>query len=156
MHISLSTALFKTAVQPLRFVTFQVKRYASQIFENYICFKFFQIVRNVKMLEGVTIAESKAQKDEYVLEGIDVDNVSQSGMFYLRRVIHYISDVFNQRHQFKVLAEYGTKTFVNSWMVSMCQKNRLQNRNNSLFFLISMIYASCFPDNYALQKIYCI
>ena len=38
-----------------------------------------QIVRNVKMLEGVSIYESKAQKDELILEGTDVQNVSQSG-----------------------------------------------------------------------------
>ena len=38
-----------------------------------------QIVRNVAMLEGVTVAESKAQKDELILEGTDVQNVSQSG-----------------------------------------------------------------------------
>ena len=31
------------------------------------------------MLEGVTIYESKAQKDEIILEGNDVQNVSQSG-----------------------------------------------------------------------------
>lgn len=35
-------------------------------------------VRNVELLEGVTISESKAQKDEIVLEGNDVDMVSQS------------------------------------------------------------------------------
>jgi len=35
-------------------------------------------VRNVKMLEGVTVYESKAQKDELILEGTDVQNVSQS------------------------------------------------------------------------------
>lgn len=38
-----------------------------------------QTVRHVTMLEGVTIYESKAQKDEYILEGTDVQNVSQSG-----------------------------------------------------------------------------
>ncbi|KAF9646024.1 60S ribosomal protein L9 [Thelephora ganbajun] len=37
-----------------------------------------KIVRNLKMLEGVTIYESKAQKDELILEGTDVQNVSQS------------------------------------------------------------------------------
>ncbi len=31
------------------------------------------------MLDGVTVSESKAQKDELILEGIDVQNVSQSG-----------------------------------------------------------------------------
>ncbi|EGO02187.1 hypothetical protein SERLA73DRAFT_49507 [Serpula lacrymans var. lacrymans S7.3] len=35
-------------------------------------------VRNVKMLDGVTVSESKAQKDELILEGNDVENVSQS------------------------------------------------------------------------------
>ncbi|KAI0719621.1 60S ribosomal protein L9 [Cerioporus squamosus] len=37
-----------------------------------------KIVRHVTMLEGVTVSESKAQKDELILEGIDVQNVSQS------------------------------------------------------------------------------
>ncbi|TFK91473.1 60S ribosomal protein L9 [Polyporus arcularius HHB13444] len=37
-----------------------------------------KIVRNVSMLDGVTVSESKAQKDELILEGIDVQNVSQS------------------------------------------------------------------------------
>jgi len=35
-------------------------------------------VRHVNMLDGVTISESKAQKDELILEGNDIDNVSQS------------------------------------------------------------------------------
>ncbi|KAL0949433.1 hypothetical protein HGRIS_009493 [Hohenbuehelia grisea] len=35
-------------------------------------------VRHINMLDGVTISESKAQKDELILEGNDIDNVSQS------------------------------------------------------------------------------
>ncbi|KAM6492492.1 Ribosomal protein L6, alpha-beta domain containing protein [Amanita muscaria] len=35
-------------------------------------------VRHVDMLDGVVVSESKAQKDELVLEGNDIDNVSQS------------------------------------------------------------------------------
>ena len=35
------------------------------------------------MLEGVKIAESKAQKDELILEGTDIENVSQSGAWSL-------------------------------------------------------------------------
>jgi len=37
-----------------------------------------KIVRHVNMLDGVEVFESKAQKDELILEGNDVDNVSQS------------------------------------------------------------------------------
>lgn len=37
-----------------------------------------KLVRHVEMLDGVTIAESKSQKDELVLVGNDVQNVSQS------------------------------------------------------------------------------
>lgn len=33
------------------------------------------------MLSGVTISESKSQKDELILEGADIDMVSQSGAF---------------------------------------------------------------------------
>jgi len=35
-------------------------------------------VRHVQMLDGVTVAESKAQKDEIIIEGNDIENVSQS------------------------------------------------------------------------------
>jgi len=35
-------------------------------------------VRHVGMLGGVVVTESKAQKDELILEGNDIDNVSQS------------------------------------------------------------------------------
>ncbi|KAJ3909846.1 ribosomal protein L6, alpha-beta domain-containing protein [Lentinula edodes] len=35
-------------------------------------------VRHVNMLDGVVITESKAQKDELILEGNDIDMVSQS------------------------------------------------------------------------------
>ncbi|EKM59194.1 uncharacterized protein PHACADRAFT_249471 [Phanerochaete carnosa HHB-10118-sp] len=37
-----------------------------------------KLVRHVDMLDGVTVSESKAQKDELILEGNDVQNVSQS------------------------------------------------------------------------------
>lgn len=41
--------------------------------------QILQAVRHVSMLDGVVISESKAQKDELILEGNDIDNVSQSG-----------------------------------------------------------------------------
>jgi len=37
-----------------------------------------KIVRHANMLDGVTVSESKNQKDELILEGNDIDNVSQS------------------------------------------------------------------------------
>jgi len=42
-------------------------------------FTFQQTVRHINMLSGVEISESKAQKDELILEGNDIDHVSQSG-----------------------------------------------------------------------------
>jgi large subunit ribosomal protein L9e len=38
-----------------------------------------QTVRHVNMLNGVVVSESKSQKDELIIQGNDVDNVSQSG-----------------------------------------------------------------------------
>ncbi|KAJ1569873.1 60S ribosomal protein L9 [Nowakowskiella sp. JEL0078] len=38
-----------------------------------------KVVRRVPMLEGVTVTQSKDQKDELVLIGNDIQNVSQSG-----------------------------------------------------------------------------
>jgi len=35
-------------------------------------------VRHVDMLDGVTVSESKTQKDELIIEGTDIENVSQS------------------------------------------------------------------------------
>lgn len=37
-----------------------------------------KVVRRVPMLEGVTVAHSTEQKDELILQGNDVENVSQS------------------------------------------------------------------------------
>ncbi|ELU45468.1 60S ribosomal protein L9 [Rhizoctonia solani AG-1 IA] len=47
---------------------------------NFLGEKVGVLVRHVAMLDGVTISESKAQKDELILEGNDVQNVSQSGV----------------------------------------------------------------------------
>ena len=55
-------------------------RFHTLIFmSNLVPTSSLQIVRHVKMLEGVDVIESKAQKDELILEGNDIDNVSQSG-----------------------------------------------------------------------------
>ena len=40
-----------------------------------------KIIRIVKMAPGVTCINSPDQKDELVLDGIDLELVSQSGMF---------------------------------------------------------------------------
>jgi hypothetical protein len=41
------------------------------------------------MLHGVTIKESSAQKDELILEGNDIQNVSQSGTPIPSCMAHY-------------------------------------------------------------------
>jgi large subunit ribosomal protein L9e len=38
-----------------------------------------KVIRRVKMLDGVDIEISKNQKDELILTGNDLENVSQSG-----------------------------------------------------------------------------
>jgi large subunit ribosomal protein L9e len=44
-----------------------------------------KIVRRVQMLDGVTVSISSAQKDELILVGNDIQNVSQSGeLFFIR------------------------------------------------------------------------
>ena len=64
------------------------------------------------MLDGVTIVESKAQKDELLLTGNDIENVSQSGSsspFVGNATIYVVL----QPHRFRVSAAYGTRIFVN-------------------------------------------
>ena len=53
-----------------------------------------QTIRHVKMLDGVVITESKAQKDEYILEGTDVQNVSQSGTYSIIFICIASHDIF--------------------------------------------------------------
>jgi large subunit ribosomal protein L9e len=42
-----------------------------------------KVIMRVPMAEGVTVVQSTAQKDEIVLSGNDIDNVSQSGKLNL-------------------------------------------------------------------------
>ena len=78
--ISPSTASSKMMDTRWRFVTFWARRYIYP-YEVYIRWlsNLVQTVRHVKMLDGVTVSESKAQKDELLLTGNDIENVSQSG-----------------------------------------------------------------------------
>ncbi len=63
--------------------------------------EYLQTVRHVKMLDGVEVSESKTQKDELILEGNDIDNVSQSGaQFYFlvhQSVLTYDHSCFHPR-----------------------------------------------------------
>jgi large subunit ribosomal protein L9e len=49
------------------------------------------------MLDGVTVSESKAQKDELIIEGTDIENVSQSGtlmgywLFSFSRILFFLA-----------------------------------------------------------------
>lgn len=44
------------------------------------------------MLDGVTVSESKAQKDEITLEGNDIENVSQSGISMAEQMEWQLTD----------------------------------------------------------------
>jgi hypothetical protein len=88
-----------------------------------------QTVRHVDMLDGVTVSESKAQKDELILEGADIENVSQSGSF-MNHPQAALTLRDSQRHLSKAFAECETKIFANSWMASMFLKKPRSLRND--------------------------
>lgn len=90
------------------------------------------------MLEGVTISESKAQKDEYILEGSDVQNVSQSGLCGHQSLFSHRLTSF-KLHRFKASVVCGTRISVNSWMVSTYRRRaRWYKNERSLYPLISL------------------
>lgn len=97
------------------------------------------------MLEGVTISESKAQKDELILEGNDIDNVSQSGESCLRfRSEPSLTPC--KLPPFRVAAVFVTKISVNSWTVSMCQtKSWLSKMTELLWLLLWYVCPSLLP-----------
>lgn len=77
------------------------------------CWYNAQTVRHVDMLGDVKISESKAQKDELILEGADIENVSQSGApVSLSHVTLFLR--ISQPRPSRASVEYGTKTFANS------------------------------------------
>lgn len=84
MPISQSTASSRRTGVVLRSVTSWAKRCAAYHYFHVelVAISHLQIVRHVNMLDGVAVSESKAQKDEIILEGNDIDNVSQSGNLY--------------------------------------------------------------------------
>jgi hypothetical protein len=69
------------------------------------------------MLDGVEVSESKAQKDELILIGNDIQNVSQSGVLP-HLSMTYDTAKCSQLPQSRVSAVYGTRIFVNSLTVS--------------------------------------
>jgi len=67
----------------------------SYLFQHIYILVFNQTVRHVKMLEGVTVAESTAQKDELILTGNDIDNVSQSGLSLFCRELSFFAPLIS-------------------------------------------------------------
>jgi len=62
------------------------------------------------MLDGVTVIESNAQKDEIILQGNDIQNVSQSGMFIVfYQEIDSSDGYFFEPHPYRALVVSGTK-----------------------------------------------
>ncbi|GJJ07435.1 hypothetical protein Clacol_001637 [Clathrus columnatus] len=85
---------------------------------QFVMTRLIQIVRHVNMLDGVVVSESKAQKDELILEGNDIDNVSQSaasiqGACRVRnkdirkRVVYLETKVVKQVNNYYTLSNYA-------------------------------------------------
>lgn len=91
------------------------------------------------MLNGVTVAESTAQKDELILQGNDIDMVSQSGTRPICRALSFTSNIFAQLHLFRVYVGCGTRIFGNSWTVSMCQTRAQLSPSRWILTLMSKI-----------------
>ena len=90
------------------------------------------------MLEGVKIAESKAQKDELILEGTDVQNVSQSGAQLSQFKISFFFSLrtsllsfFLQPPLSKVFAESETRISESSWTASTCPTGKVASKRPS-------------------------
>ena len=95
------------------------------------------------MLEGVTISESKAQKDEYILEGSDVQNVSQSGLCGHQSLFSHRLTSF-KLHRFKASVVCGTRISVNSWTVSTF-RTRAQSCRSNLAATSVRLLSAAFP-----------
>lgn len=102
---------------------------------NFVPISSLQIVRHVDMLEGVEVIESKAQKDELILEGNDIDYVSQSGNSSHDQSNFNPSNCFPKPHPSKVSAVSVTKISGSSWMVFTYRtKVQLSQRTLKKFF----------------------
>lgn len=92
------------------------------------------------MLNGVIVSESKTQKDELILEGNDVDNVSQSGEWQRSWVLAFVMNILPQPHPFKAYVASATKISVNSLMVSTCQTKAQSTRTEALIFFSYVVW----------------
>lgn len=92
------------------------------------------------MLEGVTVSESKSQKDELILEGSDVQNVSQSGRHNILDHTAFGLTVIKLRPS-KECVGYGTKISENSWMVSTFPRRAQSLRIKSLLYPFLLFFS---------------
>ncbi|KAG8912861.1 hypothetical protein FRC00_003611 [Tulasnella sp. 408] len=83
-----------------------------------------KIVRRVNMLDGVTISESTGQKDELILQGNDINNVSQSGGFH------------------EVVQQLEEPSLISLHMIAASIKNSCLVRNKDIRKFLDGIYVS--------------
>lgn len=96
------------------------------------------------MLGGVEISESKAQKDELILEGNDIDNVSQSGTLAYR-FCETVPLTSYQLPPSRVFAAFATKISGSFWMASTYQTGALSSPRINFVFLVQglNVFFSC-------------
>jgi large subunit ribosomal protein L9e len=80
------------------------------------------------MMKGVTVVNSPAQKDELVLQGNDIEAVSQSGMLTSKLLFvynTYLHLFFLQLHSSNSVLRSRTRTSESFLMASTSLKNQL-------------------------------
>lgn len=113
-----------------------------------------KIARTVKMLPGVTV-DRTATKDEIVLEGNDIDNVSQSGKAFLRLSLN----IFSRSNSSILFGQEQGHSQVSGWNLRLregyCRPRRLKNRYHDFpikIFCSSRYFCRC-PQTHCIEPI---
>lgn len=102
------------------------------------------------MLDGVKISESSAQKDELILQGNDINNVSQSGRFRGRLSrIRSVNISHLQPLPSRTAASSDTRTSGSSWTASTCRVSFI----TSIHEVLRLISFPGYPEKTVIEQL---